>query len=43
MGLAGGLPYVGSALTTVYLARQAGEVATGKALVDFVAFFSLML
>lgn len=28
-GLAGGLPYLGSALTTVYLARQAGEAATG--------------
>ncbi|KAI0093888.1 hypothetical protein BDY19DRAFT_856702, partial [Irpex rosettiformis] len=27
-GLAGGLPYLGSALTTVYLARQAGEAAT---------------
>ena len=28
-GLAGTLPYLGSALTTVYLARQAGEAATG--------------
>ena len=28
-GLAGGLPYLGSALTTIYLARQAGEAATG--------------
>lgn len=27
-GLAGGLPYLGSALTTVFLARQAGEAAT---------------
>lgn len=29
-GLAGALPYLGSSLTTVYLARQAGEAATGK-------------
>ena len=28
-GLAGGLPYLGSALTTIYLARQAGEAAVG--------------
>jgi hypothetical protein len=29
-GLAGALPYLGSSLTTIYLARQAGEAATGK-------------
>ncbi|GJE90793.1 DUF3429 domain-containing protein [Phanerochaete sordida] len=28
MGLAGALPYLGSTLTTIYLARQAGEAAT---------------
>lgn len=28
-GLAGALPYLGSSLTTIYLARQAGEAATG--------------
>jgi len=28
-GLAGGLPYIGATATTVYLARQAGEAATG--------------
>jgi len=29
MGLAGGLPYLGTAITSVYLARQAGMAATG--------------
>ncbi|KZV71609.1 hypothetical protein PENSPDRAFT_743060 [Peniophora sp. CONT] len=29
MGLAGGLPYLGAAATSVYLARQAGNAATG--------------
>ena len=31
MGLAGGLPYLGAAGTSVYLARQAGNAATGLA------------
>jgi len=29
MGLAGGIPYLGTALTSMYLARQAGAAATG--------------
>ncbi|PSR75380.1 hypothetical protein PHLCEN_2v9138 [Hermanssonia centrifuga] len=33
-GLAGGLPYLGTALTTIYLARQAGEAATGVLSMD---------
>jgi len=29
-GLAGGLPYLGASATTVYLAYQAGQAATGS-------------
>ena len=29
MGLAGGIPYLGAAMTSMYLARQAGLAATG--------------
>ncbi|KIY71498.1 hypothetical protein CYLTODRAFT_345729 [Cylindrobasidium torrendii FP15055 ss-10] len=34
VGLAGGLPYIGASATTVYLAHQAGLVATGASTID---------
>ncbi len=43
MGLAGGLPYLGSSLTTVYLARQAGEAATGTTSTEQLMFISYAL